>query len=533
MKFKLLYIYIIILPILLHGQVEKNFIKIYNNQKLWFSKTYSENKVGSILDSLVDLGFYTLKLDSLKKDKKETLVYINRGKFYKKVWVQLDSLSQAAITNKNYFQTDNIDSLAGVIHYYYIKKGYAFNQVHTQLFLANEPLEASIHVELHQKRLINSFVLNGYTKIPRGIIKELEYGFLGKTYTDERLKEISAMLQGTAFIAEEKNPQVLFTPDSTKIYLYLKKRKASSLDGMVGFGNDEKGKFKVNGQLQLSLGNVLNSFETINLNWLSTPDKSQNFEVQVNVPYLFKSKFGSETSLTIFKQDSTYATIRLNEHIYYQYTVNQRLGIEGLYENSRYVSELDNNNNFSKTGLGISYQYKERNENEILGPKNLYSIKGIAYRNIPEDRKNLTEYNVSASIEKLIKLSASHYLKPKINASTLLSDTLTVNELFKIGGLKTIRGFNEQSIYANAYIIGSLEYRYVPFEELYLSLFTDVAWIENKNQNTRPFLLGTGVGISFLTRFGIFSLNYAVGKYDSEPVNFSDSKIHIGIQATF
>jgi outer membrane protein assembly factor BamA len=223
----------------------------------------------------------------------------------------------------------------------------------------------------------------------------------------------------------------------------------------------------------------------------------------------------------------------LNEHIYYQYTVNQRLGMEGLFENSRYITESDINNNFSKTGLGINYQYKERNENDILGPKNFYLVKGIAYRNIPENRKNLTEYHLSASIEKLIKISGSHYIKPRINASTLLSDTLTINELFKIGGLKTIRGFNEKSIYANAYIIGSLEYRYVPFEELFLNLFTDLAWIENKYQNSKPFLLGTGLGISFLTRFGIFSLNYAVGKYNSESINFSDSKIHIGIQATF
>jgi hemolysin activation/secretion protein len=531
MKFKLLCI--VILPFLLHGQIEKENIKVYNNNKLWFTKTYSNNKLHTILDSLVSIGFYTLTLDSLKKTENQTSVYINRGKFYKKVWVQLDSLSKVAIMNKDKFKTDNIDSLAGVIHYYYLKRGYAFNQVYTKLSIENDSLEASIKVELNQKRLINSFIIHGYTKIPRGIVKELEYGFLNKTYTDERLKEISATLQGTNFITEEKNPQVLFTPDSTKIFIYIKKRKASTFDGIIGFGSDHKDKFKVNGQLQLSLGNLFNSLETINLNWISTPEKSQNFEIQVNIPYLFKSKFGSESSLNIYKQDSTYATVRLNEHIYYQYTVNQRLGMEGLFENSRYITESDINNNFSKTGLGINYQYKERNENDILGPKNFYLVKGIAYRNIPENRKNLTEYHLSASIEKLIKISGSHYIKPRINASTLLSDTLTINELFKIGGLKTIRGFNEKSIYANAYIIGSLEYRYVPFEELFLNLFTDLAWIENKYQNSKPFLLGTGLGISFLTRFGIFSLNYAVGKYNSESINFSDSKIHIGIQATF
>ena len=532
MRYQLLYI-IILFPFLLNAQAGKNLFKIYNNNQVWFSTSNSEDKINYILDSLVNLGFYTLKVDSLNKTNKQTSIYLNRGKFYKKVRVKLDSLSKIATGNKDKFTTNNIDSLAGIIHYYYLKRGYAFNMVYTNLSIAQEPLEASITVALNQKRIINSFVINGYNQIPRGIKKELEYGYLGKTYSDEKLKEISSLLLSTNFITEEKNPQVLFTPDSTSIFLYLKKRKASSFDGMLGFGNDDKGKFKVNGQLQLSLGNLFNSFETINLNWLSTPEKSQNFEVMVNVPYLFKSKFGSESSLNIYKQDSTYATIRFHEHIYYQYAIHQRLGVEALFENSRYVSDSEISNNFSKTGLGISYQYYEKNENEILGSKNLYSIKGMVYRNIPEDRKNITEYNVSACMEKLIKLSGSHFLKPRISASALFADTLTVNELYKVGGLKTIRGFNEQSIYANAYAIGSLEYRYIPFEEMYLSLFTDLAWIENKYQNARPFLLGTGLGISFLTRFGIFSLNYAVGKYDSEPINFSDSKIHIGIQANF
>jgi hypothetical protein len=420
-----------------------------------------------------------------------------------------------------------------VIHHYYLKRGYAFNRVTTDLDFSKDPVQASVSVELNQKRIINSFVINGYAQFPRGIKKELEYDFIGKPYDDSRLKEISNKLISTNFITEEKNPQVLFTPDSTSIFLYLKKRKASSFDGILGFGNDDEGKFKLNGQVQLSLGNIFNSFETINLNWMSTPDKSQDFKIQVNVPYLFKSKFGTETELNIYKQDSTYASIRFNEYIYYQYTANQRIGLEGSLESSRYVLDTDKSNNFSKTGLGVIYQYLERNELSILGPKNLYSLKGVVYRKIPEDKDNIREYQLFAHVEKLVKLSGSHYLKPRISASTLLSDTLTVNELFRVGGLKTIRGFNEQSVYANAYVIGSLEYRYVPFEEMFLNVFADFAWIENKYQDSRLFLFGTGIGISFLTRFGIFSLNYAVGKYDSESVNFSDSKVHIGIQANF
>ncbi|MDR1877373.1 MAG: BamA/TamA family outer membrane protein [Flavobacteriaceae bacterium] len=533
MKFRLL-LWVLFFSNLFCGQEKKEILKVYNGRQLWFTHALSESKVNSVLDSLVNMGFYALKVDSLKKEQDEVSIYITRGNFYKKMVVQPDSLSRLAVRIKEeHITTTNIDSLANVIHYYYLKKGYAFNKVFTDLDFTENPIRATISVELNQKRIINSFVINGYTKFPGGIKKELEYDFIGKPYDDSKLKEISNKLTGSLFIAEEKSPQVLFTPDSTTIFLYLKKRKSSSFNGIMGFGNDESGKFKLNGQVQLSLGNVFNSFETIDLNWLATPDESQNFEIQVNVPYLFKSKFGTETGLNIYKQDSTYASIKIREHIYYQYTSRQQIGVEGSFENSRNVLDSDKNTNFSKTGLGVTYQYLEKNEWNILGPKNLYLLKGVVYRNVPEDRDNVDEYQLSAHLEKLVKISGSHYLKPRISASALLSDTLTINELFRIGGLKTVRGFNEQSVYANAYVIGSLEYRYVPFEEMFLNVFTDFALVENKYQNSNSFIFGTGLGISFLTRFGIFSLNYALGKYESEPVNLSDSKIHIGIQANF
>ncbi|MGM5629808.1 ShlB/FhaC/HecB family hemolysin secretion/activation protein [Apibacter raozihei] len=530
----LFHIVFLLSVVLVSAQEQNKKLNFYTEKQLWFKISAQPKKINSVLDSLVNQGFYTLKIDSVKQGEKDVNIYITRGVFYKKVLVKLDSLSQLAVHLKHDYSTSNVDSLVNIIHYYYLKKGYAFNQITTDFNFSKLPVEATVSVDLNNKRIINSFVIAGYTNLPKGIKKELEYDFIGKPYEDSRLKEISDKLKASNFILEDKNPQVLFTPDSTAIYLYLKKKKASSFDGILGFGNDQNGKLKLNGQIRLSLGNIFNSFETINLNWLSTPEKSQNFDFQVHVPYLFKTKLGTETQLNIFKQDSTFANIKLKEHLYYQYSYNQRIGVEGSFENSRYVLNSDTiNSNFSKSGLGLTYQYLEKSNLSLLGNKNLYAIKGSIFRNIPENQNNLTEYELSAKIEKLFKLSSSHYIKSRIDAATLLSDTLTINELYRLGGLKSIRGFNEQSIYANAYLAASLEYRYVPFEEMFFTVFADVAWTENKYRNSHPFLLGTGIGINFLTRFGIFSLNYAVGKYDSEPVNFSDSKVHIGIQASF
>ena len=520
-------------PLGLWAQEKPKPLKIFEGSHLWFSETYNENKINDLLDSLVAQGYYTLRLDSIQNTDKEFRAFVTKGGFYKKVNVQLDSLSQLVIKKKEPFSVNNIDSLSSVIHTYYLQKGYAFNRVITDLSLNTLPAEAKVSVQLNQKRIINSLVFNGYNKIPQGFKRSLEYEFIGKPYDDKLLTGISNRLTSTGFLGLEKNPQVLFSPDSTSVYLYVKKRKANSFDGIIGFGNDEQGKLRLNGQVQLSLGNIFNSFERISLNWLATPDRSQNFEIRADVPYLFKSPLGTETYLNIFKQDSTYATIKLSEHLYYQYSNNQKIGVQGTLENSRYALDENNGNNFTKTGLGLTYEYAEKSDLALLGNKNLFAVQGTVFRNIPENRPHLTQYQIAAQIENLVRFAEHHYLKTRISASSLFSDTLTVNELYRIGGLRTLRGFNEQSIYANAFATGSLEYRYIPFDELYISLFVDTAWINNKNENTSSLLWGSGLGISFLTRFGFFSINYAVGKYPNKPVDFSDSKVHIGLQASF
>jgi len=94
-----------------------------------------------------------------------------------------------------------------------------------------------------------------------------------------------------------------------------------------------------------------------------------------------------------------------------------------------------------------------------------------------------------------------------------------------------LRGFDEESIYASSFSILTLEYRFILEQNSYLYVFGDGAWYENNEvsryiQDT-PF--GFGAGISFETKAGIFSINYALGKQFSNPIELRSGKIHFGI----
>ena len=110
----------------------------------------------------------------------------------------------------------------------------------------------------------------------------------------------------------------------------------------------------------------------------------------------------------------------------------------------------------------------------------------------------------------------------------LYNEALFDNELFRIGGIKTIRGFDEESIFASSYIIGTLEYRFILDKNSSIYAFSDGGYYEKTNSTINDTPIGFGVGMNFQTGAGIFSINYAVGKQFDNPIDFRASKIHFG-----
>jgi hemolysin activation/secretion protein len=109
------------------------------------------------------------------------------------------------------------------------------------------------------------------------------------------------------------------------------------------------------------------------------------------------------------------------------------------------------------------------------------------------------------------------------------------NEAFRIGGFKTLRGFDEQSIITNAFSVQTIEFRYLIEQNSFINLFVDQAYISQTfvNLSENDFPLGIGAGITFQTKVGIASLNYALGKARNNPLNLQNGKIHFGIISYF
>jgi len=141
------------------------------------------------------------------------------------------------------------------------------------------------------------------------------------------------------------------------------------------------------------------------------------------------------------------------------------------------------------------------------------------------------QYNAEITGDYFIPVFKRSVIDIGSKAGFISGEDIFQNELFRIGGLKTLRGFDEESILASHYLIWKTEFRYLIEQNSYLFAFVNGAYYERRQRNyfLRDTPLGFGAGITFETKLGIFSINYAIGKEFSNPILVRSGKIHFGL----
>ena len=111
----------------------------------------------------------------------------------------------------------------------------------------------------------------------------------------------------------------------------------------------------------------------------------------------------------------------------------------------------------------------------------------------------------------------------------IFSNSVLENELFNIGGVNTIRGFDELAIFSSNYSITNLEYHLKLNQSSSIYSISDFGYSENKITRIKSNLYSFGIGYAINNEKSSTNLMYAVGKTDANPLKFNNSKIHLKI----
>ena len=403
----------------------------------------------------------------------------------------------------------------------------------TNIRYLEKSLIADLKVSKGEKRILNEVKILGYKEFPNSFVKRFLEIKTNKLFNLKKIHEKMKAINQLSFAKEKRPAELMFKQDSTILYIYLEKNKSSYFDGFLGFGtNDISGEIELDGYVNLSLVNNLNYGESFSLNYKSDEIDQKTLNVTIKTPYLFGSAIGAAVSLNIFKKDSTFTSTQQALELNYKFNQNQSLGIEYRLGNSNKVNE--NNlivEDFKSNFYSLKYNFLKLKKNDFLYPllSDLNISLGFGNR---KSSNNFRQRRISLKAERLFELSNRNSLNFKIHLDELKSTEYLFNELIRFGGITSIRGFEENSLYAKRIGVLCSEYRYRFNNDLFIHSVIDAAYYEDIN-DIKEKIFGFGFGFGLKTNGGLFRLTYANGKSQNNSFDFSKSKLHISFANNF
>ena len=516
---------------------------------LGYKKTFATaneivEETNKLSQKLYRIGYLEQKLESIDKindttfvskftlGKKIDFIHIYIGKEIQETWLAGYNLKDQFIT----MPIQDIEPFMETVLKKLEKSGYSLSKVKLENFRdSNSKLIANLKITTNSIRTVNKIVINGYEKFPQNHLHNLNKLYKNKVFNLNTLQNLYTDIGKYRFVKQVKYPEILFSTDSTQVYVYLEKTKSNRFDGFIGFSNDSESKLTFNGYLDLQLQNVLNVGEQFNLFWKNDGNEQSSLFVGLEAPYLFKSPFGIKADLNIFRQDSTFQNTKTSIGLGYFFNYNSRLF---LGRQSTQSADIQNTNSiflndFKSLFYTSNYLFTLFKPEDLIFPeKTRFDLKvGSGNRETVQTKEN----QFFSSLEVMYHF----YLNQKNNISLrsqnyyLKSDTYLTNELYRFGGINSIRGFRENSLQGNLFASILSEYRFILANNLYLYSIVDYGYYEDQTTVLEDSLIGLGMGFSILTKNGQFNFIYANGKSGNQDFDLTNSIIQINFKARF
>ena len=528
-------------------------------------------------------GYITFSVDSVHFDSSNAQVWVFAGRKY--TWKNITLKSSDAelfqalgyqdklFTGKS-VDIDKLQLFQEKALIYMENHGYPFAKFQLDsLSIENDEVSGLWVIDKGPHYKIDSITVTGTAKISQYYLQQYLEIPNGSYYRKDKLDNISRRIQELPFLKEKQPWDMTMVGTGSILNLYLDTKRSSQVNALIGFlpaNQTLGGKMLVTGEANLNLKNAFGGGETVGLNWQQLQIQSPRLNILFQQPYIFHSRFGFDFNFDLFKKDSSF--LNLNLLLGLQYMVSQRqqgkfffqslrtnlitVDTNAIKQNKQLPQFLD----VGTTNLGIDYSFN--NTDYRLNPRRgneWYILVSGGLRKIRENNTILSlttdasgkPYDFGKLYDTVnlrtymlrIKMAGAHHfqtgklstIRTAINAGWLQTENPFRNEVFQIGGYKLLRGFDEESIYATRYAVGTVEYRYLIGINAYLFAFADGGWARDNtfSNDISHTYFGTGFGIALETKAGILNLSYAVGKRDDAVFSFRQSKIHFGFVSIF
>lgn len=481
--------------------------------------------INAIVKSFLMIDSLNFNVEIEKNQKIKYLQIINEAKFDELVKSILSSYKSEA----GLIKIDETDIIAREISKKLSKKGFPFAKVSFKNHELSQSsiIRSNLNIDYGSRRYLDKIIVKGYEDFPANFTNNIFKINKNRFFDIDKATKQSKLIDNTNFARNIREPEILFTNDSTSLYLYLEKIRRNSFDGFISFDSDENsGKINIQGYAKISIINTFNSGEKINFDFKSQKNQDRSLNSNFIFPYFLGSPFNLKYSLNLIQKDSSFTSnensidIELN-------LKNVKVGLGFQKNKSNSIAQTQFVEDFNSKLFNISSEYFIADSNDkLISEKFKLLVKIGSGKKIQlNNETRLTRYKLE--VGKKFDFSERFKLQSLITKEKINSENLVNNELIRFGGSESIRGFDNNSIFADGYTLLATNLNFYLNETLYVYSIFDIANYTNSILDLDQDIYSGGIGFSTVTENGVISINYSKGNNWGNSFNLKNAKINV------
>lgn len=436
-------------------------------------------------------------------------------------------------------------------------RGYPFASIKLDsLERSGKGFSGALALESGPRIIFDSLKITGNTKTKPEFLSRFLQIESGQVFSQKKIDEGIRQIRGLPYLKWAGEPELSFQNEQATLYLPIADRKINSIDGIIGFlpNENEGGKLLVTGQFDIALFNVAGTGRNYELHWQRFNQLSQTLKIAGFEPLLLGSNIDASISFSLLKEDTTFLNrdfrlnfgYRFNSDGYLSFFTRRQAGdllaVNGLEEST----QLPEAGDFRFNNYGLNYRHIWLDDvffprrgalaqiEFAIGNKNILQNTGLPPSLYEGIESKTLQYYMEAKFEKHFYFSPRWGIFTRLAGGLVENKNILLNDLFRIGGLQSIRGFNENFFFANNYLFLNFEPRFYFDTYSYFMIFADMGRLENSVQDFGiDNTFSAGMGFSLETGNGIFNFIYGLGRSDTQDFSFNLSKIHFGYTGRF
>lgn len=530
-------------------------------------------------------NFLEISCDSIFNSSKNIFAKIHLGQKIKNIFLDVKNLKpKCASDEKIIFTSDSliavnvieIDKLEKRIVKWYNNNGYPFASL--ELSLKNYSTDSLIFfgaVESNKYFILDSVYFRNLTAASLPLKKIVTLLKKGMTFNQDLINNVTERIKTSGYSKEIKPTLIdFFETGRANVQYFLESKRDLRFSGLIGVqpttGLDGSTQFQITLDAQFDMFNYWNWGERVSARFDNLRAESPHLQLNLELPFIPNLPFGVNAAFNLYKRDSAYIETNTKLGVVSQLDFFSKAELQAnIFSASNLIidtsivlrtRQLPANFDVTNTFINFIYEYKKLDyaPNPYRGFVFNFKI-GLGQRLVS---KNADILRLRGSVDSKFSFESLYdtvtlkttILKPEFHseyylplarratvkwqidgAALLGTNQWGTSELFRLGGNRLQRGFDEESLLATQFALSTLELRLLTGKNTYLMGFYDFGAYRNNSRisNDTYYATGVGLGAHIDSKAGIFSVTFGVGKFQNTDFDFGRIKTHFGYVSRF